>query len=189
VVLLNVSGDILFANEAAHSIADARDGLAFDRDQIMLSSQRDSDRLRKLIAAALDLGTHQPSTGGGAMVLQRPSGRLSLQLLVTPIVGQVSGAMPGASVALFIRDPERETGPGLQWLARAYGLTVAEARAASLIASGLSAPQVAAQLGLSPATVRTYLARAFDKTGVRFQVALARLLSALSYAHDLGGDA
>lgn len=180
VVLLSVSGDILFVNEAAHSIVDARDGFAVDRERIVLSSRRDNDRFQKLIAAAADLGAYQPSTGGGAMVLQRPSGRLSFQLLVTPVVGRASEAVPGAAVAIFIRDAEREVDSGASWLTGAYGLTIAEGKVATLIASGLSAPQVAAQLGLSPATVRTHLAHCFAKTGVRSQVALARLLSAIA---------
>jgi DNA-binding CsgD family transcriptional regulator len=64
-------------------------------------------------------------------------------------------------------------------LQRAFGLTAAEARVAALVASGLSGPQAAKVLGVTPATVKTHLSHAFEKTGTRSQVGLARLLSAL----------
>jgi DNA-binding CsgD family transcriptional regulator len=55
----------------------------------------------------------------------------------------------------------------------------AEARVATLIASGLSGPQTAATLGVSLATVKTHLARCFEKIGVHSQAGLVRLLASM----------
>ncbi len=74
-------------------------------------------------------------------------------------------------------------------LIRAFGLTAAEARVAMLITSGLSTPQAADELRLSAATVRTHLARCFDKVGVRSQTALARIVAAFPSGAGQGGNA
>jgi len=57
------------------------------------------------------------------------------------------------------------------------GLTAAEARVAALIAGGLSNMGVARALGVSTNTVKTHLVHCYDKTGVRSQAGLARLLT------------
>lgn len=58
----------------------------------------------------------------------------------------------------------------------AFGLTPAEARAATLIARGATAPEAAHALGLSPETVKTHMKAALQKTGARGAKDLARLL-------------
>ena len=72
-------------------------------------------------------------------------------------------------------------------LRAAFGLTAAEARLAVLVGAGTGLPEAAARLGVSRETARTHLARCFDKTGVRSQAALARLVAGLPRARD--GDA
>jgi len=64
-------------------------------------------------------------------------------------------------------------------LRAAFGLTAAEARVAALIGAGASTAEAAATLGASATTVKTHLGRCFDKTGVRSQVGLARLVAAM----------
>lgn len=58
----------------------------------------------------------------------------------------------------------------------AFGLTPAEARAATLIARGATAPEAAQALGLSPETVKTHMKSALNKTGAKGAKDLARLL-------------
>ncbi len=58
----------------------------------------------------------------------------------------------------------------------AFGLTPAEARAATLIAHGATAPEAAQALGLSPETVKTHMKSALQKTGAKGAKDLARLL-------------
>jgi DNA-binding CsgD family transcriptional regulator len=65
---------------------------------------------------------------------------------------------------------------GAVWLRERYQLTAAEVRVAALIATGHSPRDIAAQIGISFYTVRAHLRSIFDKTGVRRQNALARLL-------------
>lgn len=80
--------------------------------------------------------------------------------------------------------PSRATAAAIQ---STFGLTAAEARVAVLIGSGHSGPEAAAVLGVSPSTVKTHLKRCFEKTSVRSQVGLARMLGALPIDPSMGG--
>jgi DNA-binding CsgD family transcriptional regulator len=57
------------------------------------------------------------------------------------------------------------------------GVTLGEARVASLLATGLSPGQVAEQLGISKETTRTVLKRIYGKVGVSRQNELTALLT------------
>jgi DNA-binding CsgD family transcriptional regulator len=59
-----------------------------------------------------------------------------------------------------------------------FALTPAEARTALALFEGDRLQDVADRLGLSLATVRTHVQRAFDKTGTHRQADLVRLLLA-----------
>jgi DNA-binding CsgD family transcriptional regulator len=57
-----------------------------------------------------------------------------------------------------------------------YGLSPAQQQVARLIVEGLSVGEIGERLGVSITTARTHLNRVFDKTGVRTQPALVRVL-------------
>ena len=58
----------------------------------------------------------------------------------------------------------------------AFGLTPAEARVGAQIARGLTAPETAQALGLSPETVKTHMKAVLNKTGAKGAKDFARLL-------------
>jgi DNA-binding NarL/FixJ family response regulator len=58
-----------------------------------------------------------------------------------------------------------------------YGITGREAEVIRLVAQGLPNKQIASDLGVSFATVRTHLYNVFRKTGVSSRIELVRLLS------------
>ena len=57
-----------------------------------------------------------------------------------------------------------------------YDLAPGEAAVAALLAEGLPLPEIAARLGMTRETVRTYLKRAYVKTGTASQAELATLV-------------
>jgi DNA-binding CsgD family transcriptional regulator/PAS domain-containing protein len=63
-----------------------------------------------------------------------------------------------------------------EYLRCRYGLTQAEVEVALEILKGDGRDAAAARLGIAPTTVRTHLSRIFEKTGVRRQAELVRLL-------------
>jgi DNA-binding CsgD family transcriptional regulator len=71
----------------------------------------------------------------------------------------------------------------------AYGLTLAEARVALAASSGLTIPETAQRLSVSPNTVKTHLRKVFAKTGMSRQTELARLMASIGLlsAHATAG--
>ncbi|HEV7434693.1 MAG TPA: helix-turn-helix transcriptional regulator, partial [Pseudorhizobium sp.] len=64
----------------------------------------------------------------------------------------------------------------LEAAAAVFGLSPVQKRLAAHVAEGLTLAEIAATMNITRATARTHLERIFDKTGVRSQSALVRLL-------------
>jgi DNA-binding CsgD family transcriptional regulator len=116
------------------------------------------------------------------MVLRRGAGRLSLNVLVTPIrpetaMVSIPWSFPQRAVAIvLVTDPEIEMRARVESLRDRYGLTPAEATFALEIIKGDGRKATADRLGISVGTARSHLSKIFDKTGVRHQAELVRLL-------------
>jgi DNA-binding CsgD family transcriptional regulator len=77
-----------------------------------------------------------------------------------------------------IQEERPASGPTVPAFFRAtYGLTRAEIRLCELLLAGQSLAEAATGLRVSRNTAKTHLTRIFDKTGVRSQMALLRLLT------------
>jgi DNA-binding CsgD family transcriptional regulator len=76
----------------------------------------------------------------------------------------------------MITDPERGKRARKEDLRRKFGLTPAEADVALKILKGDGRQAAAARLGIAATTVRAHLSHIFEKTGVRRQAELVRLL-------------
>lgn len=183
-LLLDGQGRIVHTNPAAESLLRRNDGLEIAVDgglRLAAAVSTETHTLSRAIQTAVSVAAGADQRLAAPLRLTRPSGQAPLIVLLAPLpppafaLWQIMG---GARVLVMIADPEappRHIGA----LRAAFGLTVAEARVAALAGSGLSAPQVAVKLGVSLATVKTHLSRCFDKTGVRSQAELVRLLSIL----------
>lgn len=85
----------------------------------------------------------------------------------------------GARLLLVITDLAPKPGPDPNILAHAFGLTRAEARLASLVATGMSPDATAKRLGITPGTARSQLKAVFAKTETHRQSELTALLARL----------
>jgi DNA-binding CsgD family transcriptional regulator len=96
---------------------------------------------------------------------------------VLPVHGAARTPFLGARVLLTLTAVEPKHGPKATLLTRAFGLTPAEARLASIIAEGLNPERAAEQLGISRVTARNQLKAIFEKTDMHRQSELvARFL-------------
>jgi DNA-binding CsgD family transcriptional regulator len=100
-------------------------------------------------------------------------------LRVLPVHGAARAPFLGARALLTLTAAEPRPGPKPALLARAFGLTPAEARLASIIAEGLNPKRAAEELGISKATARNQLKAIFAKTGTHRQSELVALLGRL----------
>ena len=126
------------------------------------------------------------------MQISRPSGLLPFQVLLTPLppasLSLWDAVNSGARVMVQIVDPHASPDAQADRLRAMVGLTAAEARVAALIAGGLGNASVARALDISTNTVKTHLIRCYDKTGVRTQAALARLLTLVPVPNGSFGE-
>jgi len=81
-----------------------------------------------------------------------------------------------AIAIVLVSDPEREIQARVEDLRQRFGFTPAEAVFALEIIKGDGRQATADRLGITVGTARSHLSRIFDKTGVRHQAELVRLL-------------
>lgn len=188
-LLLDSQGRILRANAGAETLLREGDGiLARQSGGLVLAARLriERRRLSTAIDGALAVARGEAGDVGVPLMVTRASGRSPLLVLVTPLsppafsIWQASDDVAG--VLVQIADPAAPTRTQAEALRRAAGLTAAEARVAALVGAGSTVPEAAKALGISALTVKSQLHRCYDKTGVRSQVGLARLLASLPQA-------
>lgn len=177
-LLVDRSGRVLFVNAAAQSIAAERDGLSIDREGTLRAARaHDTTLLTNLIREAVQTAAGEGLGSGGVIALGRPSGRRPLQVTVTPSHTRSDRFhRAGASVLVFLHDPERHIDTDAALLRRMYGLSCGEVAVARLLMGDRTAGEIAAELGISTNTVRFHLKQLFAKTNTRRQSELVRLL-------------
>jgi DNA-binding CsgD family transcriptional regulator len=172
---LDRQGFVLGANESAERIFDdeicVRNRCLMVRDQEARSALADFvDQLRTTSGAA-------PLPA--APIVVRRAGKQPLVIRVLPVDGAARTPFLGARVLLIFSDLEKKSPPPSAVLARTFRLSPAEARLASLMATGVSVAQAAEQFGVSLDTIRTQMKAIYAKTGTRRQSELVSLLSRL----------
>jgi DNA-binding CsgD family transcriptional regulator len=182
VVLTNSEGGILHANRSAEHMLE--DGAAVQGKSGVLSAKAPAaaQELRKAIRVAARDEAMLGKTGL-AIRLAGPEARPILAH-VLPLNGSElrTRLRPEAGAAVFI-GPSMSAAFDLtpaetkEYLLRRFGLTNAEADVALEILKGDGRDAAAARLGIATTTVRAHLSRIFEKTGVRRQAELVRLLT------------
>jgi DNA-binding CsgD family transcriptional regulator len=185
VVLLDRRARVLAVNRYAEALLRAADGLFSVQDGLIASAPRDGVLLRRLIDGVAARDPRHPDAAGGALVVQRPSGRMPYRVLVSPLAAPWLATAPRqAAVVVYVTDPERGPQPDQAAVCRYLGLTPTEAGVVLALARGRSLADVARERGISLNTVRTHVKRCLAKTDVGRQADLVRLV--LSGPSDLG---
>jgi DNA-binding CsgD family transcriptional regulator len=175
ILIASRDGRLLYANHTADDLLRARAGGGAIGGRLVASHRTATDRLTALIHGAADMAAGRGPSAGGAMAIERED-RLPLTVLVAPFRPAHNGfgaAIPAAII--FIRDPESPT-PAMLTLQGLFGLTVAEAAIASMLAQGRSVEDIAARQRVAVNTVRVHLKSAFAKTHTSRQAQLVALI-------------
>jgi DNA-binding CsgD family transcriptional regulator len=179
-LIANAAGQLLFANEAAARILEAQDGLALDAAGKITTGLVEStggpsemEDFPTILAAAR-------KRSGLIISVQRPSGKLPLTLTLRPTRPEPSRSTnaEAGTVQVLVHDPERTASAGLTGLRELYGLTITEARLATLIMQGKTTEDCTGLLGIRRTTVKMHLRNLYGKTGVQRQSELVALLFA-----------
>lgn len=174
VFLIDAHGKCTPANSLAEQIVTRADGVVLRNGQIECLDAEDSKRLRRAI---YDCALGRQSLAGTTIYVARAGGLMPLQILTMPFPAS-GGLFTGFEhrVMIFVTDQDVRLKRKVEGMRETFKLTRAEATALAELARGGDREQIARRLGLSLATVRTQLTSIFDKTGVRRQADIVRLL-------------
>jgi DNA-binding CsgD family transcriptional regulator len=167
-------GNARAVNGLAERILGMGDGLFIQNGRLVGGRMADTAAIDRAIANC-ERGLVESS--GATFTVTRSAGRSPLDLLCIPF--PATEWWPGfeQNIALiFVTDRDAKLEQQTRRLRQRYGLTAAEAALAWEIARTGGRQSAAASRGVSVATARSQLTSIFDKTGVRRQAELVRLL-------------
>lgn len=169
-MLLDRAGRPLEVNATAQAML--RDGrLGLKNGALAAPEQPGAAELARLIARCIKT----PDQAGGRVTLEGAGGPIVVQCV--PFPGSLAFPAPQRpAVAVIISDPQHRLRQRLSEVANNYGLTRAEAELALAVVQAGSRKRAAALRSISDLTARSQLSSIFDKTGVRRQTDLVRLL-------------
>jgi DNA-binding CsgD family transcriptional regulator len=175
--LVDAGGRLMHANVSGREMLNEGNLLHANGKLVALDAQSD-ETLRDILLAA---GSGDAALGERGIAV-RLTARDGAQY-VTHVLPLTTGARRRAGVsyaavaAVFVQKAGHDASPALDMLTRQFELTPAEVRVLIAIMDFGGVAEVAAALKLSPATVRTHLRHVFEKTGVRRQADLIKLVA------------
>lgn len=170
VLWLDRGGRVVEANRIAEHLIRTGDGLAVHRGLLQAALPGESGRVHALVASAISLN---PIGSGGSMRVSRPSGAVSYSLTVIPLPGSES-----AAAMVIIADPQARHRIREHRLTQLYSLTPTEAVICAAMLEGKTLQEIAEEIGIALATVRTHFKRVLSKTETSRQSELMRVLMA-----------
>jgi DNA-binding CsgD family transcriptional regulator len=180
-ILVDANARIVHANAAGQAILDASDFLRAVCGRLVASEPPINAALREILLAA-EAGDAVVGTSGAAL----PFTAHNRERYVAHVLPLTSGARRSAGLAysavaaLFVRKVAFSVSSPAEVIGRMYKLTPTELRVLSAIVDIGGVPEAAAALGVATTTIRTHLARLFEKTGVGRQADLVKLVAGFS---------
>lgn len=182
-ILLNGERRIISANPIAHAIIERHAELNVSDAMLTLSDAAANAELQRAIDAAI---AGRDADGRGAVELVRVECRsgnlLGLLIRPTPTQPYYRGA-PTPHVVIYLSDLEQhiegwnhEQREPQQLIAKLFKLTQAESRLALLLADGKTLAEAAVAMHITEKTARNHSKNIYDKTGIKRQVDLVRLI-------------
>ena len=181
-VVTNVSGQLLLANQTAEQILDARDGLSVSAAGVLRAAGAGGSALLELVRQAANPAEGKSDAKDLVLAVRRPSGKRPLTLLVRSIAAEAAAAeaakadRTAPACLIFIMDPEFPMETAEAELRQLYGLTSTEACLANLLMEGKTLDECCQLLDIRRSTARTHLQHLFEKVGVQRQSELVSLL-------------
>jgi DNA-binding CsgD family transcriptional regulator/PAS domain-containing protein len=184
VLLLDEVGKVVFVNKAGSSLTGADTG---DPSHVLLwrTSSAIRNAMQEQISATLaaPFETHTGMSARPILISSDPNGSTSIAYVLPVSSGArqvLYGFGSSVSVIILILSNEAHAPADPSIVRDIFGLTLGEARIASLVGAGRSPREAADALGLSEETARTVLKRVFSKTNISKQSQLVSLLTRLT---------
>ena len=183
IFLVDAEGLIVHGNAASRSLLDKGELLSTSDGHLCASdAQVDQALHNALVAAGSSISDEEINGKSIALPLRARTGERYIAEVLPLIAGErrKSGPTATAVAALFVRKAELETTPPPEVIGKTYKLTPTELRVLLGIVNIGGIRQVAVDLGVADTTIKTHLGRLFEKTGVRRQADLVRLVAGYS---------
>lgn len=171
VIMVSRRGRIVATNAEAEAILDEGSPMFRSGEELRLVGDA------QLSYAAI-VGQITSGRGPAVRTFTASDGEASVTVLVRPAAElDVAGASSATAYVVYLsREAPALTDRAVDFVAKAFGLTRAEARLSVLLASGLALDDIASRLGVTLTTARTYCKSALAKTGAPRQAELVRLV-------------
>jgi DNA-binding CsgD family transcriptional regulator len=176
VVVTDVSGCILLANETAEQVLDAREGITVSPRGVLRASGACGTALSALLRRFGTPGPRSVEASSTVLAVQRSLGKRPLTLLVRAVEDSIQQDASEPRILIFILDPDLPVQTAEAELRQLYGLTSTEASLANLLMEGKTIDDCCDVLGIRRSTARTHLQHLFEKVGVQRQSELVSLL-------------
>lgn len=173
VVVVDAEARILFMNSLGTEYLAGGDGLTMSPSGLCRASRpAETAELHRLVKLAVNA---EGETLAHALAVTREEADRPLSVVIAPLPAEHHS---GRVAILLISDPERQSLPSVDTVAKLFDLTDAEARLALALSEGQRIEDAAEKLGITLNSARTYLKRIFSKTDVTRQAELVRLILA-----------
>jgi DNA-binding CsgD family transcriptional regulator len=180
VLLVDGAGQVQFSNHVGEQLL--APFVSVSRNLLAARALPEWRDLRDRLSAAID-GSGGDGDAARPLLIKQREQEQFLAIYVLPAKAQAGRAgdqlLAGirAIIVVTASHPETPSDPAL--VRDLLGLTLSEARLASLVGNGLPPRDAATRLGITEETARTTLKRVFSKIGVSRQSELAALLTRL----------
>ena len=164
-ILVDQDGGIRYVNRIAETLLSRCDRLIARHQRLVAKTQTATNALHRLIRAAARGGAGLDQASGGVLALPGANGN-HLHALICPFP-MSKADWPGPlvpSALIFVSDATRDVTLRPAHLQQLYGLTRAEAKLMSALASGQRLDDYAKSAGIGRATAKTQLQQIFMKT-------------------------
>jgi DNA-binding CsgD family transcriptional regulator/PAS domain-containing protein len=180
ILILAEDGRLVFANVAADRLLSEGKNLSVRQNKIKATSAPHARGLDEALARACSGMDTDLGLRGNGIALPGTDGSSAVCYVLPLGKSERRRALGPGMAAVFVSTNAQGIPPAVEILSALTGLTSREARIALMIADGRAPSETAAELGISLNTVRTHIAKVFEKSGVNSQLGLAKFISGLS---------
>lgn len=165
VIVIDTAGRVVEATAGGHALLNSSKLLQRSFDRVAAGTQTSCIKLAAAIATTLTDGT-------ASQIFEDCDQRIEVEFFAVRCENDTN-----LHIVMILREARAMRRSPLHSMEQTFGLTPAESRLLGVLYAGSSVPQAARLLGVASSTARTHLQRVFDKTGVRRQQDLMRVVA------------
>jgi len=176
-MMLMPDGTVAYLNDAARRLLAAADGMRLAGSRVVVHDVMVDEAIQDVLEG-LRHGKEGRLPVGHDLLATRPSGARPYVVSLLPVIvtGGEALLLPRRWLLAIVTDLSTRRIPGGAYLQQVYGLSQAEARVCLKVGDGDSLEDMAAELNVSVATVKSHLLRIYRKLDVDSRVQLAQVL-------------